>query len=115
MITVKDIILLLIGGVAGVLIDTFLGTPLKFLVSGTWFKRKKEKNREKIKNQIYDKLKEQVNKTCDTQHFYAKYKKKVKSIYDMYKLLEEVEYDGRIRKLTYDGVTIETQIWLANK
>lgn len=118
MFTEKEVMLTLLGAVAGavigIFIEAFIGTPIKYIVAGDWIRKRKAKRREEIKAEIYNEIKENKTKQYDTEYFYEKYKKDVKSIFKMYKLIEEIEYDGRLRKLAFDGQTMETQIWLVN-
>lgn len=116
MIEARDVILIVLGVVIGVIGDTVLGTPLKYLISGQWIEKRNIKRREILKSEIYETLKNSKEKLLNTKFFYEKYKYEFKfmSCFEMYKLIEEMENDGRVRKLVVDGSTYDDQFWISN-
>lgn len=57
MIGFKEVVILLIGTVIGILLDTFLGMPLRHFVGGDWSKNRRAKKLKKIRDEILQELK----------------------------------------------------------
>lgn len=71
----------------------------------------------KMKKFIFYIIRDSAKKMLTTMDVFGELKKeygvhkKGYEIYDIYNLLEELDYSGKIKKLDFDGTTMETMLW----
>lgn len=107
-----DILDIILGGALGTITSIVIGEPLlRKIVNGEFKKERELKRRYEYKKQIFKYLHEVKTPSTNKikQEFFSNNKKY--DVQEVYDLLKEMEFEGRIRSVTYDGIKIEGTLW----